>query len=137
MSNDSTSATRSLEERLDSFAEPWKPNPGDRVVGQVVDVDSRTTEFGTYPIVTLATDSGEVAVHAFHTVAKNEFAKRPPQLGERLGIKYLGKSDKGYEAYRIVFEDAIPVDWNRIAVEAQAEHVLDNAADESDDSLPF
>ena len=100
-------AGRSLEERLESFAEAWKPNPGDTLIGVVVDIDSRTTEYGTYPIVTIRDDDGaEFAVHAFHTVLRNEFAKRPPRLGERLGIKYLGKSDRGYEGYRVAWEKA-------------------------------
>ena len=58
---------------------------------------SRTTEYGTYPIVTLRNDAGdgEYAVHGFHTVLKNELAKRPPRIGERLGIKYLGQRTSG------------------------------------------
>jgi hypothetical protein len=142
-----TSVGRSLEDRLEANAEPWKPNVNDNdtVVGTVIDVDSRTTEFGMYPIVTVATDAGdEVAVHAFHTVLKNEFAKRPPQLGERLGIKYLGKHAKGYEAYRIVWEKTPAPDWNRIGAEAQAEAVVEGVEEEhptqqasQDEDIPF
>jgi hypothetical protein len=112
---------RSLNERLDTEAEAWRPKPGAKVIGEVIDVDTRTTEFGVYPMITIRTDGGdEIAVHGFHTVLRNELAKRPPRLGERLGIKYLGKHDKGYENYRVVFEQATPPDWNRIAVEAVA-----------------
>lgn len=119
---ENASTNRSLDDRLDSTAEAWKPKAGEKLIGAVVDVDSRTTEYGTYPIVTLRTDTGdELAFHAYHTVAKNEFAKRQPRLGERIGIKYIGKSDKGYEAYRIVFEAAAPPDWDRIGAEAEAE----------------
>jgi hypothetical protein len=135
------STERTLEDRLDSTAEAWRPEPGDKVVGVVADVDSRTTEFGTYPIVTLRTDADEeIAVHAFHTVLKREFAKRPPRLGEGLGIKYLGKSEKGYEGYRIVWQDVAPTDWNRIGAEAEAEAALQGAefeGEEPDDDVPF
>ncbi len=134
-------AVRSIEDRLDSTAEAWRPKPGERVIGTVVDVDARTTEFGTYPIVVLLTDNGdEVAVHGFHSVVKNELAKRPPQLGERLGIKYLGKSPKGYENYPLVFADVVPPDWNAIAVEAAAEAVVegvDEPAETDDGTIPF
>ena len=126
----STTPTRTLDDRLDSQAEAWKPQSGEKLIGVVVDVDSRTTEFGTYPIVTLSTDAGdEVAVHAFHTVLKNEFAKRQPRLGERIGIKYLGRSEKGYEAYRTVWEEVVPPDWDRIGVEATAEAVVEGIDD--------
>jgi hypothetical protein len=117
-----TSTTRSLDDRLDSAAEGWKPKPGDKIVGEVIDVDSRETEYGVYPIVTLRTDAeDELAIHGFHTVLKSEFAKRPPRLGERIGVKYLGKSDKGYEAYRVVFERAAAVDWEQMAADATAD----------------
>jgi hypothetical protein len=121
---------RTLEERLEANAEAWRPEAGAMVIGTVVDVDSRTTEFGTYPIVTLRTEAGdEVAVHGFHTVLKNEFSKRPPRPGERLGVKYLGKSPKGYESYRLAWEDVAPPDWNRIGVEAQAEAAVEGIDD--------
>jgi hypothetical protein len=123
---------QSIDERLESTAEPWKPEFGDKIVGTVVDVDSRTTEYGTYPIVVLETDAGdEIAVHGFHTVLKNEFAKRPPTLGERIGVKYLGKSDKGYEAYRVVFAKRVEPDWRQIRAEAEAE--IGNSSDPADD----
>jgi hypothetical protein len=100
-----TPPARTLEDRLDANAEAWRPQPGDKLIGAVVDLGSRTTEYGTYAIVTLRTEAGdEVAVHAFHAVLAREFQKRPPRLGERLGIKYLGKSEKGYEAYTIAWE---------------------------------
>lgn len=121
------SGTRTLDERLDSTAEAWKPGPGDKLTGVIVDVDSRTTEFGTYPILTVVADDGrEVAVHAFHTVLKNELAKRAPRIGERIGLKYLGKSEKGYEAYRVVWSDLVPPDWAAIGVQAEAEAVLES-----------
>ena len=139
-------SARSLQDRLDSSAEAWKPNVDDSVIGTVLAVDERTTEFGTYPIVTLMTDDGdEVAVHAFHTVLKSEFARRPPVDGERLGIKYLGKSPKGYEAYRVVWENTRPPNWDRIGAEAQAERIVaeaetaqpTEASGAPDDDIPF
>ncbi len=144
-SENPTTAERTLEERLESTAEPWKPTPGNRLVGQVVDVDSRTTEFGTYPIITVLTEAGdEFAVHGFHAVLKNEFAKRRPRIGERLGIKYLGRQEKGYEGYRVAWQEVVPPDWNAIAVEAEAESVIEGVdrdehtdKKEDGDDIPF
>jgi hypothetical protein len=129
---ESNTPTRSLEERLDSNAEAWRPKPGDKLIGVVVDIGSRTTEYGTYAIVTLRDKAGdEYAIHAFHTVLANEFAKRPLRLGERVGVKYLGKSDKGYQAYTIAFEDVIPPDWQQAADDAEAADAdFGEAADE-------
>jgi hypothetical protein len=142
----STPARNTLAARLDAQAEAWRPTPGARLIGTAVDIDSRETEFGTYPVITLREDESgnEVAVHAFHTVLKNAFARRPPRIGERLGVRYLGKSPKGYEAYRVVFETAAEPDWNRIGVEAQAEAAVEGIEDvpepllePSEDGIPF
>jgi hypothetical protein len=115
-------ATRTVEERLDSFAEAWRPEAGDKLIGTVVDLDERDSDFGDepYPIVTVLTDTGdERAFHGFHTVARNELAKQRPKVGERIGIAYHGLSDKGYERYRIIVErDETPsLDWDRYAEE--------------------
>lgn len=144
-SNENTTPTRSIEDRLESVAEAWKPAPGDKLIGQIVDVDSRTTEYGTYPIIVVLTDSGdEIAVHGFHTVLKNELAKRQPNVGERIGVKYLGKQEK-YEGYKLVWQDVVPPDWNAIGVEAEADAVVEGIAtddteagdEQADDGIPF
>jgi hypothetical protein len=103
---------------------------GDRVIGTVLYVDSRTTEFGTYPILVLKTDLGkEVAVHAFHAVLKREFIDRPPRRGERLGIKFLGDTERGYKGYRVVWEEVAPPDRPQIAGRADAESQADSVED--------
>src|SRR5207249_1581968 len=84
----------SLEERLDSFPEAWRPEtPGEKLIGEVTDVDMRESEYGDpYPILTVLSeeDGQEHAWHAFHTMARNEVAKKKPQIGERVGIAYGG-----------------------------------------------
>jgi hypothetical protein len=111
-----------LAERLDSFAEPWKPEPGEKLIGEVVDLDERENEYGSYPVVTVMTDEGEeLAFHAFRTVPKNELAKQRPQVGDRIGIKYFGKPEgKDYELYRIKVErdeQSKSIDWDKHASE--------------------
>ena len=137
---------RSLAERLDTTAEAWKPEPGDKIVGEVIDVDSRTTEFGTYPIVTLRTDEWEeLAIHGFHTVLKREFSKARPEVGDRIGVKYLGKHERGYESYRVVRERAhgAALDWDAIGAQAEQEGAAEAASDDfvpeqhADDDVSF
>lgn len=113
---------RNLAERLDLFAEPWMPGLGAKLIGEVVDLDERENEYGSYPIVTVLTDEGaELAFHAFRTVAKNELAKQRPQVGDRIGIVYLGKPEgKDYELYRIKVErdeQSKSIDWDKHASE--------------------
>lgn len=83
---------------LDSgFAEGWRPNEGDRVVGRVVDVDSGWSDYtsSNYPIITVHDEETDkdVALHCFHHVLKKEVLKYKPQIGERIGVVYKGKVD--------------------------------------------
>jgi hypothetical protein len=130
---------KSLEERLDSNAEAWKPQPGEKLIGTITDLDERENEYGTYPIVTVRTDNGdELAFHAFRTVAKNELAKKRPQVGDRIGIAYHGKpAGKEWEAYKIVVErdetQPAEVDWEKHAGDAQVELAIPGP----DTDIPF
>lgn len=110
-------------------AEPWKPKPGDTLVGKVVELDTRTgDEYADYPIVTVQTDDGrDLAWHAFHAVAKAELARRRPVVGDVIGVKALGRpAGKSYENYKIVVEHATAqagdgVDWAKIGMDAPEE----------------
>lgn len=117
----------SILNRLDApTPSAWRPEPGDSLIGRVVEIDSRTTEYGAYPMVTVQIDDGtEVCFHAFHSVAKSELARRRPGVGDKIGVKFLGKpAGKSYENYKIVVESAQPqaaVDWAKMGMEAAAE----------------
>lgn len=136
MTNDSTNDPRDIADRVESFAEPWKPKAGDKLVGVITELDERTSEYGMYPIVTVMTDAGgESAFHGFHTVAKNELSRQRPRVGDRIAIKYFGRdADKGYERYRVLVEHATPIEgtepaWEQMAQEAAAELAGSNDAD--------
>ncbi len=100
----------SLQDRLNRDPEVVKIEPGESIVGTVLDITTRENEYGSYPLVSLETDDGrELEWHAFHTVAANELAKVNPQPGDVLGVRNLGKRDgKNYVAYRIVVERNTP-----------------------------
>lgn len=74
------------------FPEAWKPEPGDKIAGKVLEVSlSPDFGYGPYPIVTLDVAGTERAVHAFHHVLRTELARRKPSRGDELEITYLGK----------------------------------------------
>jgi hypothetical protein len=119
--------TSSLVDRLErGTAAGWRPGVGDSIVGVVVDLDETLSNYGegVYPVLTIARDSDgtEVAVHCFHSVLKGEVAKKRPQVGDRIGIKYLGIPEgKRYELYRLVLERTVQLDYDKMADEAKAE----------------
>ncbi len=142
----------SIEAALDAdYATAWKPEPGDTLIGQVTEITERDGGYGVYPIVTVKRDDGEeLALHAYHTVAQNELAEQRPQIGERIGIKYVGrvagKDAKGsYHAYRIKVDrpDGPSINWARYSDghEPSEDNVVtaDFTAPKpaADDPLPF
>jgi hypothetical protein len=127
---------QSLKEKLDAEperAEAWRPTDGQELIGTVVALNERTTEQGTYPIVTVKPDGEEpaLAFHAFHKVAKDQLAEQRPRVGDGIGIRYLGEVDGAsfkYHNYRVALDHPPRggVDWDR-----QAKSPEDIAADEA------
>jgi hypothetical protein len=147
------------DELLRPPAEAWRPAKGEVLIGEVVALDEREGFAGVrYPIVSVKTDAGEyVAIHCFHKVLRDELARWEPRVGERLGVAYHGRVDKGesqYELYRVkvVRGDGTAggePDWEAIRRGAEAEHgeqaveephgagVPEQTSLEDDDSIPF
>lgn len=110
------------EQTDNGFPEAWVPEAGAVLKGTVVEVSTGDGGYGPYPIVTISTEDGERAVHAFHTVLRNELAKRAPKAGDELTITYRGlvqnKSGKGandgrYHAYRVSGGSEVGYDWSQ------------------------
>lgn len=104
-------ADNNLQERLAlASAEGWNPSEGDTIIGTIVDIKaSRENEYGIYPIVTLATENGNVAVHAFHTLLKDALMEQRPVVGEKVAIAYLGEKqskndERTYHNYSVVID---------------------------------
>ena len=117
-----------LLSRVENFPESWRPEPGDRLAGKVVEIDERDGGFGPYPVVTIETEDGtEVTAHLFHTVARRELARQRPEVGDRIAIKYFGRrGDANYESYRVAVEKVNPLqkqspNWDAIESEANEE----------------
>jgi hypothetical protein len=85
-----------------ALPQPWRPEPGDVLVGVVVDLGERPSKYGgTYPTVTVATESGEVVVvHAMRKVLRDELEEQGPVPGERIGFQYHGIAEGGYHRYK-------------------------------------
>lgn len=101
-----------IDRLLDSEIPGWKPEPGDKLVGTVVNLETggEGSTFGSYPLLTIALDgSGELLmVHAFHSVLRRELSRKSVGMGDRLGIKYIGVREGGefgkFESYRVVVQ---------------------------------
>lgn len=104
-------------------ARGWKPNPGETLVGTVAHIGRRESEYGAYPVVTLAADSPDdpeavnyIAVNAFHSILKTALYDIKPAIGSRLSVTYQGqiegkRKDKDgnpvkYHAYTVIDPDA-------------------------------
>jgi hypothetical protein len=118
----------SIEDRLRAAEarEPWRPAAGEQLVGTVLAITERESNYGgRYPLLIVASDDGRAFdVHAFEAVLLDELAKLRPRVGERIGIAYLGKhAERGYHRYRLVVErDGQPsIDWDRYGQQAAAE----------------
>ncbi len=154
----------SLEARLESgLPSAWRPDQEDAdvLIGEVIDIEVGQSDYGQYPILVIRCDDGEEkAVHGFHSVLVNELKKHRPNVGERVGIKYLGDVEtkpgskfRSYKGYRVKVErdKGQTFDWGRLndGEEDQSGHIIyDSAANgqqqpvtvpegAGDDDIPF
>jgi hypothetical protein len=116
----------SLEDRLESgLASAWRPDQEDPdvIIGEVTEISFASSDYEPYPLIVIRQEDGtEKAVHAFHTVLKNELLRQKPNIGERIGIKYLGEQPtkpgskfKSFIGYRVkVDRKAGTFDWNQV-----------------------
>ena len=102
-------------------ARGWRPADGETVVGTVAHIGARESEYGKYPVVTLAADTGDpetvnyVAVNAFHSILKAGLFQLKPKVGDRLAVTYHGKIQpekpgaNAYHSYTVINPD-VPVE---------------------------
>jgi hypothetical protein len=85
-----------LSEQLgQDFAPGWRPQEGDKIIGQVIDLAQGWSDESEsyYPIVTVHNEETDedVAIHCFHFVLQKKMKELKPKVGERIGIIYKGK----------------------------------------------
>jgi hypothetical protein len=96
------SIQRGYELALDGeYPKAWKPKVGELLVGRLICYDSGVTDYGQVPIAIVESDeNGEQrAGWMLHHVLRDEFRKKRPHPGERIGIKRLPDAAKGYKRY--------------------------------------
>lgn len=126
-----------LEEQLRPPAAAWRPEPGDRLIGEIVDLDTRTSRYNDepYPVVTVRDEAtgSDVAFHAFHTVARRDLEALQPRVGQRIGIAYFGEKQSRdgdpYHSYTIRVDDSVPAPF--------AGDSSPVAPESDDDDVPF
>ncbi len=88
----------------------WRPRPGSVLVGTVRRYDRAESAYGPRWICVLQEDESDesVGVWLSHTVLLGEFKQKRPKPGERIGIRRLDDSPKGYARYVLLVEGREP-----------------------------
>jgi hypothetical protein len=100
-------------------AEGWRPEPGEKVSGTIAHISAAQSEYGTYPVITIAAETDDpetvrfVAVHAFHHTLKRDLIAIRPEVGQRLSVVYVGEQETGREI------DGKPVTYQLYTVTAE------------------
>lgn len=100
-------------------AEGWRPEPGDKLTGTIVHISAAESEYGTYPVVTIAAETEDpetvryVAVHAFHHTLKRDLIAIRPEVGQQLSVVYVGEQGTDREI------DGKPVTYQLYTVTAE------------------
>lgn len=118
----------SIEERLK--VRDWDPNPGDQLIGEIVELSERETKFGPYPLLVVRDD--DATLHSVHCLRGGllwPVVRERPSVGTRVGIRYDGQTgSSNAHSYVVVFDKAATApDWDRIAT-AQQERSDDKPA---------
>ncbi len=110
--------------------DPTHPNP---LTGTVIDTDEFVGDYGTSPVLSILDESGTKVwrLMCFGSVLANQVAKQRPEVGDSIGVKYLGEEDarnfpgKKYKNYRVVVKKANgnkpAIDWDKIAAESEVD----------------
>lgn len=141
MAKGSDTSSDMLERLEQEAAAGWKPEAGDTLVGVVDNVKaSQPNQYGTYPIVTIRTEDGEmVAVHCFHQTLKDRLLEKRPAPGERVAIQYIGTATSKTRTD----SKGNPVEYHKYAVvvdrptDTETAATWDTFGSASDPEIPF
>lgn len=101
---------RDLMEALDEEAEgwpaSWNPEPGDNLVGTIRRYSTGPSAYGPVRTVIIERDNKErVSLWLSSTVLLDLFKRDKPKVGERIGVRYLGKHpEKKYRRWALVVD---------------------------------
>jgi hypothetical protein len=113
------SKNQDLVTMLEGWDEPppaWKPVPGEILTGTVRGYDTYCGQFGECPVAFIEEEAEGhlMSVYLSATVLYNEFKKVRPKVGEKVGIRYLGKVEGGgrgeYQRFKVMVDRPFNVD---------------------------
>lgn len=93
-----------LLDELDREKVAWQPQPGAKVAGKVFAITTATSEYGSYPMVTIdpGPDEPLVDVHCFHSWLKSDIVRMGVRQDDLIGIKFIDKDGpRGAARYRV------------------------------------
>jgi hypothetical protein len=85
----------------------WSPAPGETLVGRVQSYETITGLYGACPAVIVAReeDGAPVTIWLSAVVLQSLFEEEQPQVGDRIGLRYLGlHPTKGYKRYALLVD---------------------------------
>jgi hypothetical protein len=100
----------------EKFAEGWKPDAGDEIMGVVETLSTREGKWGAYPIVTVRVAEGDEgaekltgerrAIHGNARALQGQIEEKDPQRGDFVICRFDGqkvsKAGNDYAAYSLV-----------------------------------
>ena len=97
---------RELNEWDGNWPACWRPKEGETLVGTIRMYSTGQSVYGPVRTVIVERSNGErVSLWLSSTVLLACFQQQKPKVGERIGLKYLGKHpEKGYRRYRLVVD---------------------------------
>lgn len=88
--------------RAEKAYSQWQPEPGDVIAGVVVGIREFISKFGKGKAADIRCEGdGVVRAVLLKTVLKNEFEKQGVEVGDEVGIKYIGKN-KNYHDFIVI-----------------------------------
>lgn len=97
---------RELIERGDNdWAPCWRPKPGETLIGTVRRYDVGQNQFGEVRTVTIEREdgTGPVSVWLSSEVLRREFERQRPKIGERVGIRFIGRHpERQYNRWAVI-----------------------------------
>lgn len=90
------------ERREREWAETWKPDPGEMLVGTLEGYDEAATDYGEYTVAHVRDEEGVLrGLWLMHSVLQDEWKEASPEIGERVGIQYLGQREGKDHSYHM------------------------------------
>lgn len=126
---------RNLEAELaqegSAWPQSWKPEVGETLVGVILRYSSGPSRYGPVRTAIIEKDDGgKCSLWLSSIVLLDLFKRERPKVGERIGVRYLGKHEKGYRRWSLVVDrPAAELDFSPLGGEPRQEEPPTRATD--------